>query len=162
VSSLDEPIRPGGYIKFIELKKFLGKDLACDIGDEHASELVPKVEYPPSSTLKDIFDFRDAPNNKKIVFMRSTKQETEAPTINSLNKDKYLIDNTVDIKKLLKTSSSTQDTKGEKRLVEMNGVQPYYSVRGPTDKTLVFESRFESGNLFSAIKVNDNDYNLLL
>ena len=30
------------------------------------------------------------------------------------------------------------------------------------DKTLIFESRFESGNLFSAVKVNDGDYNLLL
>lgn len=73
VSSLDEPIRPGGYIKFIALKQFKGQDLPCDIGDENTSESVPKVEYPPSSTLKDIFDFRDALNNKKIVYMRSTK-----------------------------------------------------------------------------------------
>lgn len=39
--------------------------------------------------------------------------------------------------------------------------RPFYS---PflTDKTLVFESRFESGNLEMAVKVSDNEYNLVL
>ena len=31
-----------------------------------------------------------------------------------------------------------------------------------TDKTLLFESRFESGNLYVAQKVTDNEYNLLM
>ena len=31
----------------------------------------------------------------------------------------------------------------------------------PTDKTLLFESRFESGNLYLAQKVSDVEYNLL-
>jgi hypothetical protein len=30
------------------------------------------------------------------------------------------------------------------------------------ERTLVFESRFESGNLFLALKVSDNEYNLLM
>ena len=30
------------------------------------------------------------------------------------------------------------------------------------DKTLVFESRFESGNLEAAIKISDSEYNLIL
>jgi predicted DNA-binding ribbon-helix-helix protein len=30
------------------------------------------------------------------------------------------------------------------------------------DQTLIFESRFESGNLASALKVSDSDYHLLL
>lgn len=38
---------------------------------------------------------------------------------------------------------------------------PYYSP-GPDDKTLVFESRFESGNLSMALKVSLNEYNLVL
>jgi len=32
----------------------------------------------------------------------------------------------------------------------------------PTDKTLLFESRFESGNLYLAQKVSDTEYNLLM
>lgn len=39
---------------------------------------------------------------------------------------------------------------------------PYYVPEGPEDKTLVFESRFESGNLNLAIKMADDEYNLLL
>ena len=35
-------------------------------------------------------------------------------------------------------------------------------MQGLTDKTLVFESRFESGNLAMAYKVSDNEYNLVL
>ena len=38
----------------------------------------------------------------------------------------------------------------------------YYFPQGPTDKTLVFESRFESGNLLIAFKVSDYEYDLVL
>ena len=42
------------------------------------------------------------------------------------------------------------------------GVEPYYTKKDFGDKTLMFESRFESGNLAAALKVSDNDYHLLL
>jgi len=32
----------------------------------------------------------------------------------------------------------------------------------PTDKTLLFESKFESGNLYLAQKVSDIEYNLMM
>ena len=38
----------------------------------------------------------------------------------------------------------------------------YYKPRNEKDKTLVFESRFESGNLQLAHKVSDNEYDLIL
>ena len=38
----------------------------------------------------------------------------------------------------------------------------YYKPTGPDDNTLIFESRFESGNLLAAIKVSDNEYDLVL
>jgi hypothetical protein len=38
----------------------------------------------------------------------------------------------------------------------------YYTPKSPADQTLVFESRFESGNLSMAVKVSDTEYNLLL
>lgn len=41
-------------------------------------------------------------------------------------------------------------------------VLPYYTPNDENDKTLVFESRFESGNLAMAFKLNDNEYNLVL
>ena len=40
---------------------------------------------------------------------------------------------------------------------------PYeYTLVAPLEKTLRFDSRFESGNLHKAIKVSENEYNLLL
>ena len=46
-------------------------------------------------------------------------------------------------------------------MVKVN-VEPYYTHRNAEDKTILFESRFESGNLAAALKVNPNDYLLLL
>ena len=37
-----------------------------------------------------------------------------------------------------------------------------YRLAGPDDKTLLFESRFESGNLYLAQKVSEQEYNLLM
>ena len=37
-----------------------------------------------------------------------------------------------------------------------------YRLNGPDDKTLLFESRFESGNLYLAQKVSEQEYNLLM
>ena len=39
---------------------------------------------------------------------------------------------------------------------------PYYKLKQPTDNTLVFESRFESGNLRRVVKVADYEYDLFL
>jgi hypothetical protein len=40
--------------------------------------------------------------------------------------------------------------------------QNLYKLTGPEDRTLMFESRFESGNLYLAQKVSDSEYNLLM
>lgn len=37
-----------------------------------------------------------------------------------------------------------------------------HRLTGPDDRTLLFESRFESGNLYLAQKVSDHEYNLLM
>jgi len=41
-------------------------------------------------------------------------------------------------------------------------VLPYYTPNDEYDRTLVFESRFESGNLAMAFKLSDAEYNLVL
>ena len=43
-----------------------------------------------------------------------------------------------------------------------NQPQPYYNKTDDNDKTIIFESRFESGNLLAAIKVTDSEYDLIL
>ena len=41
-------------------------------------------------------------------------------------------------------------------------MEAYYQRKGAEDNTIIFESRFESGNLAAATKVDDNEYHLLL
>ena len=41
-------------------------------------------------------------------------------------------------------------------------IQPYYKLRNDKDKTLIFESRFESGNLLCAFKTEEDNYQLYL
>jgi hypothetical protein len=41
-------------------------------------------------------------------------------------------------------------------------IMPYYLPQSETDTTLVFESRFESGNLRRAIQLFDYEYQLIL
>ena len=41
-------------------------------------------------------------------------------------------------------------------------LDPYYVLKDQSDSTLVFESRFESGNLRRAIQVYDNEYDLII
>ena len=43
-------------------------------------------------------------------------------------------------------------------------LKPYYKLKEPTseDKTLVFESRFESANLRKVVKISDFEYDLFL
>jgi len=49
----------------------------------------------------------------------------------------------------------------KKALVKVN-VEPFYTRKVKGDNTLLFESRFESGNLAAALKVSDYDFHLLL
>ena len=41
-------------------------------------------------------------------------------------------------------------------------LKPYYQKESDEDNTLIFESRFESGNLRRAVKIGENEYNLIL
>lgn len=40
--------------------------------------------------------------------------------------------------------------------------EPYYKPTSEKDRTLVFESRFESGNLLAALKITESEYDLIL
>ena len=74
----------------------------------------------------------------------------------------------INIKKLVEEHNIDGDKKDFKSMKtkqigrEMGGPTQYYKPKGPDDKTLIFESRFESGNLLAAIKLSDNEYDLVL
>lgn len=75
-----------------------------------------------------------------------------------INVKKLIKDHNIDSEhNFSKLKTKTQISKNSESLV-----LPYYYPDGPADKTLVFESRFESGNLLTATKVSDNEYDLVL
>ena len=62
-------------------------------------------------------------------------------------------------------SSDINDEKTNKAVVLntiYGDIQPYYKLRDNDDDTLIFESRFESGNLLCAFKTEKNSYQLYL
>lgn len=76
----------------------------------------------------------------------------------------------LDVKRLLKNSSFAavnsklegDPESGEKKTLVKVNVEPFYVRKNDEDQTIIFESRFESGNLAAALKVNNQDYLLLL
>ncbi|CAE7514428.1 AGBL3, partial [Symbiodinium pilosum] len=59
-------------------------------------------------------------------------------------------------------STSAQDPRGTTPSGPALLVTPYYTPTGPEDRTLVFESRFESGNLRRAVQAYEFEYDLIL
>ena len=55
-------------------------------------------------------------------------------------------------------------TKGPRLNRYYETLRPYYKLRPPieSDQTLIFESRFESGNLRKAVKISDSEYDLYM
>jgi len=54
------------------------------------------------------------------------------------------------------------DKKGPRLNRYYEKLPPFYKLKGPSDQTLVFESRFESGNLRRVVKISDTEYDLYL
>ena len=82
-----------------------------------------------------------------------------------MSSDSYLIN----IKKLIEDYNIDGEKRDFKSLrsgqmgkLQQMPPQQFYKLTGPEDRTLIFESRFESGNLLAAIKVSENEYDLVL
>ena len=63
-----------------------------------------------------------------------------------------------------KNAAMGSENKGPRLNRYYENLKPYYKLKEPTanDKTLIFESRFESANLRKAVKINDFEYDLYL
>merc|ERR1712232_888028 len=62
----------------------------------------------------------------------------------------------------MSAASPAQDAPSSTPTAQAEDVPPFYSLEGPEDTTLIFESRFECGNLRRAVKVYDFEYDLIL
>lgn len=130
------------------------------------------LEIAPANTISDYTI--NASEAKRIVYCRfgekyiSDLEKRKNSNISSLNAPNlssasYLIN----IKKLVEENNIEGEKRDFKSMrsgqmkVQMPP-QQFYKLTGPEDKTLIFESRFESGNLLSAIKVSEEEYDLVL
>lgn len=76
----------------------------------------------------------------------------------------------INIKKLVRDHNIDSESKDFNRMSTMRPgkkryetpPEPFYVPTSLEDTTLVFESRFETGNLLASIKVTDNEYDLIL
>ena len=105
-----------------------------------------------------------------IVFARDpTILDTEKKTVELLEAfqhHNYLdVKNLVRKRELLADEDQSPRAKAHMRLQRKMPLifdKHVYKLQGAEDKTLLFESRFESGNLYLAQKVSDEEYNLLM
>ena len=130
-----EPPRMAYDFPFLILKRMRGYDEVYQQGKEIEN---PGRIMPPEGSLRSFFE----KNGRRIVYRR-----------NANDHDNYE-SNHCDIRRLLKNASA------KAKPGENTEATPYYTLSDPSDKTLLFESRFESGNLNHALKISDNEYNL--
>ena len=81
-------------------------------------------------------------------------------------KTKFTKDNTIDIQNIVNVNklniNQLNNSNDDSNNNSSNDIKPYYTLQGENDQTLLFESRFESGNLLCAFKIDDNNYQLYL
>ena len=97
-------------------------------------------------------------DNNIDLIINGNKQYEEETIINN----NTIKDNTIN-NRVLKTGPYAYDNKCIRPKTVYNELKPYYNLKNKNDNTLIFESRFESGNLLCAFKTEDeNSYQLYL
>jgi len=99
--------------------------------------------------ITDVEPYEPISDPQENILEESLKKETEriAGQENLLNRVVY---DCIDPSPYLEESEFSED------------LPPFYPVKEPEDTTLVFESRFESGNLRRAVQVYEFEYDLIL
>ena len=123
---------------------------------------------------KNIYDSYKKRTNSSDIFSEKTKDnyfneytniDKSTKKVNNISCNNYK-DNSDDVKSV--ESNSIENTESEKdKKIQMTTIYgeilPYYKLKDENDKTLIFESRFESGNLLCAFRTDEeNKYQLVL
>lgn len=140
-----EPLFQCQETPFLVLPNFSSQEDYSPLGP-----VVDKTAFPAKFgsevTFRSLFPLGE------LVYLRSLALVQEGFNLNTCNLKKLLL-------------KRREREKGSDRLYSNALLTPdlenYYKLK-PNDSTLLFESRFESGNLAMATKVGPNEYNLLL
>jgi hypothetical protein len=103
-------------------------------------------------SLKAIFTSQPPPN---IVYER-----TYPDTPRQVDKTSYYLTVLFNVKRLVYLQKNDDDVAESSK--PAGAILSYYILKGEFDRTLLFESRFESGNLGVSIKISDNEYDLFV
>jgi len=105
------------------------------------------AEIPLFPTLKKYL--KKELENAEIVYERLYPK-----SLSIKSKESFLFTQLLSIKELPYFSHLASESTAEINPFIDTEPPPYYSLKNSKDKTLVFESRFECGNLYLALKVN--------
>jgi ribosomal protein L32 len=140
-----EPVFQSQDIPFLLLDAFNSKEEVSECGPPVNRSAFP-ARFSADTSFRSLFP------QASLVYLRT----------NGLVKEGFNL-NTCNLRKIIARRRLRE--KSEERIVEnpllLEELRPFYTVE-TGEKTLVFESRFESGNLAMAAKVSDAEYNLLL
>ena len=93
-----------------------------------------------------------------IVYSRAGKEFYASPIRGTI----FTLFSVVDMQKWLQSITKKEPIWKWPFIEGQYTYKPYYTPTDPSDTTLVFESRFESGNLLLAARISDQEYKLLL
>ncbi len=144
MTGIEEPKPPEGPVLGIEPVSSIPAE-----GLTRSLKSLITTETLPQQIVYERLFAKSLPQQKRDSYFL-----TEMYNIKSLIRRHDYPDESADLK--LRTSL-LKDSTGTKQ-----ALQPYYQPTSPEDTTLVFESRFESGNLCLAIKVSEWEYNLFM
>ena len=126
------------------------------------------VESTRGSINFNLYDIYKKNQNNSEIYGEKNSENYVSKSINMQNDhffenktDKNDNDNSM-IKNNLNEFEENNNDKSIILNTIYGGIQPYYKLRDEHDDTLIFESRFESGNLLCAFKVEEDDYQLYL
>ena len=109
---------------------------------------------------ENINNFQD--NNTELI-MESNKLYEEEVSLNNNDNNLLKDGNNNNKNKILKTGNYPHDNNHYRPKTVYNELKPFYNLKNKNDNTLIFESRFESGNLLCAFRTEDeNSYQLYL
>lgn len=140
---------------FSKLARFLAFDNSNSVFPTDADKVIETIEEPSEKTLKSYITTEISPS--QVVYERLYPN-----SIPQIKRDSYFLTEMFNIKSMLRHQVFNEEEMELKFKTDcvkgftqsQQTTSPYYSITSPEDKTLVFESRFESGNLCMAIKVN--------
>lgn len=175
-----EPVKTGAPIAFVKFQRLLGRERIEKMNpDNKKSDPPPEAntgDIASASTISEyILNAREANSlvycrfGEKYLTDMERRQKSQLTAINQPTSNLSTATYLINIKKLVEEHNIDGEKRDFKtmRTGQMGkglSMPPnqYYKLQGPNDNTLIFESRFESGNLLAAVKISNTEYDLIL